>query len=156
VLLMSHHEHIPHVLKSATNSIGKPLTLDTVRLMLDRTLNWRRYVLKSVSIGRHGMILWLSSVLLTLEQKTVHIPAPRSAILTSKLRHMLPGLEALGRGLCMNSCYRTWKIADHRRVERMSWKQLVGKDSGINRNTYVRKSATITLPYLRRSMLWLL
>lgn len=91
--------HIPaQALAVAANAIGKPLTLDPVRLMLDRTLE----LVALRSQVRQQRRVWYDSLALQLPpeaspgQETPAIPF--DVALVSKLRHMVPSLEVLGGG----------------------------------------------------------
>ena len=152
VLPMTTIEHIPaQVLKSATNSIGKPLTLDTVRLMLDRTLELA--TLRS-QVRQHRQawhdIMALQCATDPGAADSPHARASFEAILTSKLRHMFPGLEALGRGAIhalvlshVEKLLITVVLNECRGNQLLSAKLL-----GINRNTLRKKirDYNISLP----------
>ena len=91
--------HIPpQALAVAANSIGKPLELELVRLMLDRTLEL--VVLRSqVRQQRHA---WYD--LLALHPSSEALPGKETpgtsfdVALASKLRPMVANLEVLGKG----------------------------------------------------------
>jgi DNA-binding protein Fis len=91
--------HIPpQALAVAANAIGKPLTLDPVCLMLDRTLE----LVALRAQVRQQRRVWYDSLALQLPPEAPHgqeTPAiPFDAALASKLRHMIPSLEVLGGG----------------------------------------------------------
>ena len=91
--------HIPpQALAVAANAIGKPLALEPVRLMLDRTLE----LVTLRSQVRQQRRVWYDSLALQLPPEAAHdneaSTIPFDAVLVSKLRHMVPSLEVLGGG----------------------------------------------------------
>jgi DNA-binding NtrC family response regulator len=144
IVLPSHGtDSIPtQVLEVAVNAIGKPLTLEPVRLILDRTLELA--TLRS-QVRQHRQA-WCDTL--------AHLHAPGvvqeqgeapvmsfEVVLASKLRRLVPNLELLGRG----SLYRA--VLDH--VEKLllsvvltqcRGNQVRAADIlGINRNTLRKK-----------------
>jgi DNA-binding protein Fis len=155
VLSTTDIEHIPaQVFKSATNSIGKPLTLETVRLMLDHALELAtlRAQLRQHRQVWHDIISrQCASGATAAEAPGIpHAMASFEALLTSKLRYMFPGLEALGRGalhdLVMSHVEKlllTLVLTECRGNQLLAAKLL-----GINRNTLRKKirDYNISLP----------
>ncbi|GIX48613.1 MAG: hypothetical protein KatS3mg131_2824 [Candidatus Tectimicrobiota bacterium] len=90
------HRIPPKVLRVADNTIGKPLALEPVRLMLDRTLE----LVTLRARQRAQRQLWQPLRDLLSDPATPAAEAPRSLeeVLASKLRDIVPGLGAWGRG----------------------------------------------------------
>jgi DNA-binding protein Fis/CheY-like chemotaxis protein len=146
-------EHIPaQVFNSAVNAIGKPLTFETVRLMLDCTLELA--TLRS-HVRQHRQV-WSDFMALQCAPGAAE-PAPdgipRStasfeALLTSKLRHMFPGLEALGRGALHELVLsHVEKLLLTMVLNECRGNQLqAAKILGINRNTLHKKIRDYSIP----------
>jgi DNA-binding protein Fis len=137
-------DHIPmQALEVAVNTIGKPLTLDPVRLILDRALELA--TLRSL-LRQHRQACYD-----TLTHLHTHGTAPEQGalpamsfemVLASKLRRLVPHLESLGGG----SLYRA--VLSH--VEKLlitvvltqcRGNQVRAADIlGINRNTLRKKA----------------
>jgi DNA-binding protein Fis/CheY-like chemotaxis protein len=102
IILILPSERRPHIppqaLAVAANSIGKPLELELVRLMLDRTLE---LVVLRAQVRQHRQVWYdLSALYPATEALTGKETSgmPFEAVLTSKLRHMVANLEVLGKG----------------------------------------------------------
>jgi DNA-binding NtrC family response regulator len=91
--------HIPpQALAVAANSIGKPLELELVRLMLDRTLE---LVVLRAQVRQHRQVWYDFSALHPSPEALPGKGASGTsfeAALASKLRHMVANLEVLGKG----------------------------------------------------------
>jgi DNA-binding NtrC family response regulator len=103
VLPTTNVEHIPaQAFNCVTNSIGKPLLLETVRLMLDHTLELvtLRAQVRQHRQAWHDIMAFqcVSGAPASASDDILPSMASFEALLTSKLRLMFPGLEALGRG----------------------------------------------------------
>jgi DNA-binding NtrC family response regulator len=89
----------PQVLEVATYVIGKPLKLESVRLMLDRTLE---LVALRELVQRHRQawcdMLSPRSLSETADDSEAVPAKPLEVALSSKLRYLIPNLEVLGRG----------------------------------------------------------
>jgi DNA-binding NtrC family response regulator len=146
-------EHISgQVFKTATNSIGKPLAFEPVRLMLDRTLELA--ALRS-QIRQHRQP-WndlFARQCASAAHQGEPPPAQTSleALLTSQLRHMFPGLETLGRGALhplvlahVEKLLLTFVLNECRGNQQRSAKIL-----GINRNTLRKKIRDLNIPVSR-------
>jgi DNA-binding NtrC family response regulator len=143
VLPPTNIEHLSgQVFKAATNSIGKPLAFEPVRLMLDRTLELTS--LRS-QIRQHRQpwndILPRSCATAAQQGEPASAPTSFEALLMSKLRLMFPGLEALGRGTLhalvlshVEKLLLTFVLNECRGNQLRSAKIL-----GINRNTLRKK-----------------
>jgi DNA-binding protein Fis len=89
----------PPVVQLADNTVGKPLTLDALRLMLDRTLELSLLRSRLRRERQHwGEVL----APFTTNGDGVGSPAPIGAsldeVLVQKLRTIVPNMEVLGRG----------------------------------------------------------
>jgi DNA-binding NtrC family response regulator len=89
----------PHVLEVATHVIGKPLMLEPVRVVLERTLELvalRTLVRRQRQAQCDTLALQLS---LQVSGETETVTAvPFETALANSLRHIVPNLEVLGRG----------------------------------------------------------
>lgn len=91
----------PAMMSVATNVIGKPLLLDAVRLILDRTLE----LVALRTQVRQNRQQWCVSSAVEMMQTDGNAPPavptmgiPLDTALAHKLRHIVPNLEMLGRG----------------------------------------------------------
>jgi DNA-binding NtrC family response regulator len=153
VLPTTHVEHIPaQAFKSATNAIGKPLTFDTVRLMLDCTLELatlRSHVRQHRQAWHDIMALQCApGAAEPASNGTPRSMASFEAMLTSKLRHMLPGLEALGRSALHDLVLsHVEKLLITVVLNECRGNQLLtAKILGINRNTLRKKIHEYNIP----------
>jgi DNA-binding protein Fis len=153
VLPPTNIEHISgQVFKTATNSIGKPLAFESVRLMLDRTLELAALRLQIRQHRQQWNDIFPRSCATTAQQGEPP-PAPTSleALLMSKLRLMFPGLETLGRGALhplvlshVEKLLLTFVLNECRGNQQRSAKIL-----GINRNTLRKKIRDLNIPVSR-------
>ena len=140
------------VFKTATNSIGKPLALEPVRLMLDRTLELTS-LRSQIRQQRQPWNDIFPRHCATAAQQGEPPPPSTSfeALLMSKLHHMFPGLEALGRGTLhtlvlshVEKLLLTFVLNECRGNQLHSAKIL-----GINRNTLRKKICDLDISVSR-------
>lgn len=104
VLSRAQSDHIPpQILTMVTNTLGKPLTLEAVCLMLDHTLE---VATLRTQIRQHRQA-WPDLLTRQCPAPSQAGDTPRTmasfdALLTSGLRHMFPNLELFGRGALHN------------------------------------------------------
>jgi two-component system nitrogen regulation response regulator GlnG len=139
----------------ADNTVGKPLTLDTLRLMLDRTLE---LALLRSRLRRERQDWSEMLAPLTTNGAAADEPAPNRAsldeVLVKKLRTIVPNMEVLGRG----SLYRA--VLSH--VEKLLLSVVLAECRGnqvksaeilgINRNTLRKKLREFGIISSRRSV----
>jgi len=132
----------PPVIQLADNTVGKPLTLDALRLMLDRTLELA--LLRSRLRRERHNGGEMSSSLMSLAatgSEPVPLGVPLDEVLVQKLRTIIPYMEGLGGG----SLYRA--VLSH--VEKLLLSVVLNECHGnqvksadilgINRNTLRKK-----------------
>ena len=132
----------PPIARVADNTVGKPLTLDALRLMLDRTLELS--LLRSqLRRERQG----LGNVLASLNapagspQEPTQSEASLEEALVQKLRTIVPNMEGLGRG----SLHRVVLSHVEKLLVSFVWTECGGNQVksaemlGINRNTLRKK-----------------
>jgi DNA-binding NtrC family response regulator len=154
LLLPSHNApHIPtQVLEMAVNVIGKPLTLEPCHLILDRTLELA--TLRS-QVRQHRR-LW--SVMFASSPASAKAPGEDTAtfvsldaVLTTKLRHMVPHFEVLGRGTLHRALLsHVEKLLLTAVLTECRGNQVRAADIlGINRNTLRKKIREFDIAILR-------
>jgi DNA-binding NtrC family response regulator len=142
----------PQVLDVATYVLGKPLQLESVRLMLDRTLE---LVALRELVQRHrqawcDMLPPLPQSETTDDSEAVSAK-PLEVALSSKLRYLIPNLEVLGRG----SLHRAVLSYVERLLLAIVLKECRGNQVrsaeilGINRNTLRKKIRDFDLSHPR-------
>ncbi len=145
----------PPVVQLADNTVGKPFTLDTLRLMLDRTLE---LALLRSRLRRERQNWGEVLAPFTTNGVAVDEPAANGAsldeILVKKLRTIVPNMEVLGRG----SLYRA--VLSH--VEKLLLSVVMAECRGnqvksaeilgINRNTLRKKLREFGITSPRRSV----
>ena len=89
----------PAMIDVATHVIGKPLLLDAVRLLLDRTLELAA-LRAQVRQHRQQWCVPLPVEMTQADTQPTDMPPgiPLDAALATKLRYIVPNLEVLGRG----------------------------------------------------------
>jgi DNA-binding protein Fis/CheY-like chemotaxis protein len=145
----------PPVIQLAHNTVGKPLTLDTLRLMLDRTLE---LALLRSRLRRERQDWGEALAPFTTNGHAADEPASFGAsldeVLVHKLRTIVPNMEVLGRG----SLYRA--VLSH--VEKLLLSVVMSECRGnqvkaaeilgINRNTLRKKLREFGIPSPRKSV----
>lgn len=155
MVLSSETRCIPtQVVDAIDNSMGKPLTLDLVRLMLDRTLELAllRSRLRQQRQSWWNMLAlqWCSDEPAAIPPST---PAALDEVLVDKLRAIVPNMEALGGG----SLYRAVLSHVEKLLLTVVLKECRGNQVksadilGINRNTLRKKMRELQIAPWRRS-----
>lgn len=131
----------PQLLQSAIHVIGKPLQLDRVRLMLDRTLE---LIALRTRVRQHRLAWYDTLARLTsseLDSPEDDPEIPLDMVWESKLRYIVPNLEAVGGG----SLHRTVLSYVERLLLTIVLREFRGNQVrasevlGINRNTLRKK-----------------
>lgn len=143
------------VVQLADNTISKPLTLDSLRLMLDRTLELT--LLRSQLRQQRqdwGEVMAPLALNGTATHESMPVGASLDDVLVQKLRTIVPNMEVLGRG----SLYRA--VLSH--VEKLLLSVVLAECRGnqvksadilgINRNTLRKKLRELGIVALRRSV----
>jgi DNA-binding NtrC family response regulator len=156
MILSSETRCIPaQVYDGIDNSMGKPLTLDLVRLMLDRTLE---LALLRARLRQQRQSWWNMLALQWYSKEQADTPPPAPAaldeILIDKLRAIVPNMEVLGGG----SLYRAVLSHVEKLLLTVVLKECRGNQVksadilGINRNTLRKKMRELQITPWRRSV----
>jgi DNA-binding protein Fis len=133
----------PPVAQAADNTVGKPLTLDALRLMLDRTLELAllRAQLRRERQELTDVLASLSEPAKEVQRQTTQSDASLEAALVQKLRTIVPNMDGLGRG----SLHRVVLSHVEKLLVSFVWTACGGNQVksaemlGINRNTLRKK-----------------
>jgi DNA-binding NtrC family response regulator len=156
VILSPETRWIPaQIVDAIDNSMGKPLTLEPVRLMLDRTLE---LALLRSRLRQQRQSWWDVLALQLFSEEPADVPQPSPAplddVLIDKLRAMVPSMEALGRGALHRAVLSyVEKLLLTVVLTECRGNQVKSADIlGINRNTLRKKMRELKISPLRRSV----